>query len=414
MIRKNLILKLFEGFTMQRWNDQLRPTEFVEADKQAHALSLSYFLAKAAEKSEPVDMEELIEKTIFRYLERIVVTDIKPPVFQKIVADHHQYKELRKFVKETIFPYLYGLPEEFIKRFCHWCDTIDQETTLVDKIMDIARADATLWEFDLLKNTNPNAFGLVDLQEDMKRLKNKHLNIRTTLVTQLETKHIREENKEDLFTNENYSSYDQLISMFGQMRFQVRWAQLSREPKTTVLGHSFFVAVLSYFFSISADACKKRIYNNFFTGVFHDLPEVFTRDIISPLKTNIPGLGDMIKEIEHQEINKKFKMLIPDYLHEELFYFINDEFSNMTVENNVHVEHFGDIPKDKNEDKFNPRDGSLVRLADHLSAFVEADMALKNGSTALDFVNAKAKIIEKYFCKKISGLDVRPLFLDFQ
>ncbi|MGL4389223.1 MAG: HD domain-containing protein [Brevinema sp.] len=414
MIRKSLILKLFKGFTMQRWNDQLRPAEFVEADKQAHALSLSYFLAKAAEKSEPFPMEELIEKTIFRYFERIVITDIKPPVFKKIVANETQYRALRKFVKEKILPYLDGLPEDFIRRFTYWCDNINPEANLVDKIMNIARADATLWEFDLLKNSNPRAFGLIELEEDMKRLQNQHLDIRTTLVAQLETKHIRQENKQDLFSNENYSSYDQLVSMFGQMRFQIRWAQLHREPKTTVLGHSFYVAVLTYLFSLSTGACKKRIYNNFFTAVFHDLPEVFTRDIISPLKTNIPGLGDLIKGIEHEEVNKKFKMLIPEYFHQELFYFINDEFSNMTYENGQSVEHKGDIPKDKNFDKFNPRDGVLVRLADHLSAFVEADMALKNGSTAVDFINAKAKTIEKYSTKKIVGLDVKPLFLDFQ
>ncbi|MGL4394538.1 MAG: HD domain-containing protein [Brevinema sp.] len=414
MIRKSLILKLFEGFTMQRWNDQLRPAEFVEAEKQAHALSLSYFLAKAAEKSEAVDMQELIEKTIFRYLERIIITDIKPPVFKKITANEKQYKALREFLKDRMLPYLDGLPQDFIDRFVKWCDDINAQPTLVDKIMSIARADATLWEFDLLKNANPRAFGLLEIEQDMKSLHNKYLDLRTVLVSELETKHIRQENREDLFTDETYSSYDQLVSMFGQMRFQVRWAQLHREPKTTVLGHSFYVAVLTYLFSLSTNASKKCIYNNFFTAVFHDLPEVFTRDIISPLKTNIPGLGDLIKDIENEELNKKFKMLIPEYLHEELFYFISDEFANITIEDGDVVVHEGDIPQDKNQDKFNPRDGVIVRLADHLSAFVEADMALKNGSTAVEFINAKTRTIEKYSKNKISGLDLRPLFLDFQ
>lgn len=414
MIRKSLILKLFEGFTMQRWNDQLRPTELVEADKQAHALSLAYFLAKAAEKSEPVDMQYLIEQTIFRYLERIVVTDIKPPVFKKIISNETQHKALRKFVKETMLPYLEGLPRDFIDRFSQWCDNIHSSSNLVDKIMEIARADATLWEFKLLKNSNPMAYGLSELEEDMQRLQNIHIDLRKILVGQLETKHIRQENKDNLFSDENYSSYDQLVKMFGQMRFQVRWAQLHREPKTTVLGHSFFVAVLSYFFSICTTSCPKRIYNNFFTGVFHDLPEVFTRDIISPLKTNIPGLGDLIKDIEHEELNKKFKMLIPEYLHDELFYFIDDEFTNFTINDGQIISHKGDIPDQFNDDHFNPRDGVLVRLADHLSAFVEADRALKNGATSVEFINSKAKIIEKYSAVKIAGLDLRPLFLDFQ
>ena len=68
MIRKSLIVKLFDGFTMQRWNDQLRPTELVEADKQAHSISLAYFLARSIEDEEDINMQDLIEQYVFRYL----------------------------------------------------------------------------------------------------------------------------------------------------------------------------------------------------------------------------------------------------------------------------------------------------------------------------------------------------------
>lgn len=413
MIRKSLIMKLFDGFTMQRWNDQLRPTELVEVDKQAHSICLVYFLARVLEDEEQINMQELIEQCIFRYLERIIITDIKPPVLNRIKANETRYKALRKFVKETMLPYLDGLPDEFIQKFSFWCDHPEvNEDSLEHKLLDIARADATLWEFDLLKLANPEGFGLDDLANDMELLKNKHIELRRHLVRKLETKHIREENKINLFDNENYSSYGQLVKMFGQMRFQVRWAQLYRQPQTSVLGHSFYVAILSYFFSLLTNACPKRIYNNFFTGMFHDLPEVFTRDIISPLKTNIPGLGDLIKVIEREEMNKKFKRLIPECLREELFYFVDEEFLDFTVRDGKVVEHKESIVEEYNKDSFNPRDGTIVRLADHLGAYIEADMALNNGSTASEFIKAKEKIKDIYFKKKIAGLDVSSLFLD--
>lgn len=414
MIRKSLILKLFDGFTMQRWNDQLRPTELIEADKQAHALCLSYFLARAIEDEEKIDMQELIEHAVFRYLERIIITDIKPPVFKKIKANELQYKALRQFVKESMIPYLDGLPESFISRFSRWCDEPEISDTLVSRIDEIARTDATLWEFSLLKNANPNGFGLNEIAEDMQQLRNKHLALRRHLIAKLETKHIRQENKEDLFSDENYSSYSQLVKMFGQMRFQIRWAQLHREPKTSVLGHSFYVAVITYFLSLSAGLCPKRIYNNFFTGLFHDLPEVFTRDIISPLKTNIHGLDKLIKNIEQEEMDKKFKQLIPERLRAELFYFIDEEFTDFTIQNGEIITHINGIPNEFDHEQYHPRDGSLVRLADHLGAFVEADMALKNGATAADFINAKERIMENYSKKKIVGLDLKALFLDFR
>ena len=415
MIRKSLIVKLFDGFTMQRWNDQLRPTELVEIDKQAHAISLAYFLAKAIEDEEKIDMQELVESSVFRYLERIIITDIKPPVFSRIKADENQYKSLRVFVKESMLPYLDGLPVEFIQKFSYWCDNPNMYgDSLTQKIIEIAKADASIWEYELLKSANPGGFGMPEIASDMELLYNKHIELRRHLVAKLETRHIREENKINLFDNEDYSSYSQLVKMFGQMRFQVRWAQLYRQPPTAVLGHSFYVAILTYFFSLLSGACPKRIYNNFFTGVFHDLPEVFTRDIISPLKANIPGLGDLLKTIEHEEMNRKFKMLIPERLRTEMFYFVDDEFTDFTTQNNKTIEHPNGIEKEFNEDRFNPRDGTIVRLADHLAAYLEADMALNNGATASDFIKAKEKIRDTYSQKKIAGLDLASLFLDFK
>ncbi|KAA0242417.1 MAG: HD domain-containing protein [Candidatus Brocadia sp. AMX2] len=62
----------------------------------------------------------------------------------------------------------------------------------------------------------------------------------------------------------------------------MKWSRLHRIPRTSVLGHSLFVAILSYLFSLEIKACARRCVNNYFTGLFHDLPEVLTRDIISP------------------------------------------------------------------------------------------------------------------------------------
>lgn len=70
-------------------------------------------------------------------------------------------------------------------------------------------------------------------------------------------------------------------NLCGQLRFQIRWTQAPRIPATSVLGHMFIVATFAYFFSLSVDACTARANNNFFCGLFHDLPELLTRDIIS-------------------------------------------------------------------------------------------------------------------------------------
>ena len=415
MIHKSLVIKLFDGFTMQRWNDQLRPMELVEIDKQAHKMSLAYFLAKAVEKEEKIDFVHLIELGLFEYFERIVITDIKPPVFYKIKANEERYRALRAFVKNSMLPYLEGLPQDFIDRFCAWCDDIEPKDSLEEKILTLAHIDASTWEYELLHTANPHGYGMEDIRRDMESFHSKHMVVRRHLIQKLETRDQRMASKDNLYDDEDYSSYTQLVKMFGQMRFQVRWAQLHRVPKTSVLGHSYYVAMMTYLFSLSiANVCSKRLTNNFFTGLFHDLPEVFTRDIISPLKTNIPGLGDLIKEIEEEELEHKFKKLVPAPIAEELFYFIKDEFADCTFEDGEIKFHKEGLTADHNKNELSPRDGALVRFADQMAAFIEADTALRNGATASDFITAKGRIVEKYSDKEVAGLTFKSLFLDFR
>ncbi|MDE8731396.1 HD domain-containing protein, partial [Desulfovibrio desulfuricans] len=87
--------------------------------------------------------------------------------------------------------------------------------------------------------------------------------------------------------------------------FQVRWTQAPRIPATSVLGHMFIVASYAYCFSLAVDACPARANNNFFCGLFHDLPEVLTRDIISPVKQSISDLPKIIKEYEDKELVRR-------------------------------------------------------------------------------------------------------------
>jgi putative hydrolase of HD superfamily len=73
------------------------------------------------------------------------------------------------------------------------------------------------------------------------------------------------------------------MDLVGQLKFQQRWAQTPRIPETSVMGHTLIVAMLSYLCTCELAVCNKRIFNNYFAGLFHDLPEVLTRDIVSPV-----------------------------------------------------------------------------------------------------------------------------------
>lgn len=90
-----------------------------------------------------------------------------------------------------------------------------------------------------------------------------------------------------------------------QLRFQIRWADTPRVPETSVLGHMFLVAGYAYFFSLSLGACPARRVNNFFAGLFHDLPELLTRDIITPVKRSVNQLPSLLRAYELQELERR-------------------------------------------------------------------------------------------------------------
>ncbi|MCQ4908512.1 HAD family hydrolase, partial [Phascolarctobacterium faecium] len=65
--------------------DHIRPNGFTELDKQPHKMMILYVLAKYEEQDHQAKLNSrvLIEGGIFEFLHRIVLTDIKPPLFHE-------------------------------------------------------------------------------------------------------------------------------------------------------------------------------------------------------------------------------------------------------------------------------------------------------------------------------------------
>ncbi|MEK6622910.1 MAG: hypothetical protein AABZ13_10540 [Planctomycetota bacterium] len=117
MIRKALLLKIFSAAYMQRWNDQIRPIEFIELDKQAHKMVIAYFLGKFEEGDPGFRWLDIIEGGIFELLQRIVITDLKPPIFYKIKADAEKYRRLNEWVYQELECIISPLGADFCKSF---------------------------------------------------------------------------------------------------------------------------------------------------------------------------------------------------------------------------------------------------------------------------------------------------------
>ena len=85
MISKLFAQKMFDGFSIQRWNDRIRPIDLNEMDKSAFKMIIAYFIAKYEEqKGIEIDWNKIISAGFFEFLKKVALSDIKAPVHRKI------------------------------------------------------------------------------------------------------------------------------------------------------------------------------------------------------------------------------------------------------------------------------------------------------------------------------------------
>ncbi|MDR3291942.1 MAG: HD domain-containing protein [Methanobrevibacter sp.] len=390
---ERIIELFFKSANMQRWNDHIRPVNLVELDKQAHKITVAYIISKVEEsENNEINWIELINKFLFDFFYRIVLTDLKPPIFHKMMDKKEN--ELNQYVLSLIEPKLNNFNPDFADKFVKYLNS--NKDSIEDKILKASHYIATNWEFKIIYNSGPFIYGIDKTKKDIEKRIEEYYDLRGV---------------QKIFWDKKLNGF---IDLCGQLRFQKRWAYIPRVPETSVLGHMLMVAAMSYLFTISSikHPCNKRIYNNFFGGLFHDLPEVLTKDIVSPIKRSVEGLDELIKEYETYQMENEILPLIPESWGSELKYLTEDEFDNKIIEK-------GKIKKvvsigDFNQDKYSPIDGELIEVADKLSAYMEAIASIRYGITSKELENASKNIKDEFSSKKILNLNVKDVYKNIE
>ena len=399
MISQKFALKIFEAFSIERWNDMIRPFDMVEMDKSAERMVLAYIIGKYEENNKnKIDWHWMMYASLFDLLKKIALCDIKSPVQRRIKTEYPQ--ESVKLNEWVISQYEEFIDDKDLMQLFsdYMLGKFVPNTEITERVYRAAHKFSTKREFDMLSVVNEKE-RLVKIEKEINEDLQPYLDL-----TGLQL----------LFTKQK--PYDFLM-IVEQLRFQTRWNQTPRVPKTSVLGHCFFVAILTLLLQREngVKVCPKRLYNNFFCGLFHDLPEAVTRDIISPVKQATHGLPSVVKDIEDQIVGKDLLPLLEDFYKDEISYFTNDEFCNKVLVNGVSKEvSFEELNEKYNTDDFSPVDGKIVRLADHYSALLEADSSIKHGITSSHLRDGELNLLKMYPPSTvINGVDVGRLFSEF-
>jgi len=363
----SLIYNFFDAANLHRWNDHLKPTDLTELDKQAHKMVIAWVLAKfdGSEKEGKIDWKELIEHAMFSFLRRIILTDLKPQLFHRIIKEKE--KETNDFVIREFDERVPRIDKKFRERFVAYLNR--KSMSREDRIIKAAHYLATAWEFKLLYKANPTMFGIDRTKEEIDRQIKEYEDI--TGVKSL------------LFAKDTFD----FIDLCGQLRFQRRWAKVPRIPQTSVLGHMLLVANMMYLHDLDVGSDDGRIYKNYFSALFHDLPEVLTKDVITPIKTSIDGLDELLSEYEHEMISSTLLPLLPKEWHSEFLSLVSDPFKG--------------------------QEGKARKACDLLAAYMEAYVSECHGISSKALSNGKKELRAKLFSLD-TEIDVKGLVKELE
>lgn len=372
-LNADILYLLFNSANMHRWNDHMRPVDLTELDKQAHKAAIAWIIGKSEESAgRHVDWRTVIEHTLFSFIQRSVLTDLKPQVFHRISAERKG--PVNEFVLSEFDRLVPDSDPAFRERLAGYLGLSDDSEE--DRIIRAAHYLATRWEFNLIYDSNRSLYGIEQTRDEIK-----------SQIDQFK----------DLAGVQEFESRGNtfnFIDLIGQLRFQQRWAKTPRIPRTTVLGHSLLVADMMYLHDLDEGASDERIYNDFYTGLFHDLPEVLTKDVITPIKTSVNGLAAILEEYERDLVESRIMPLLKEEWRSEFAYMVYDPFADIDVEG------------------FGQRNGYDLKACDHMAAYMEAFVSRRYGITSSTLLEGERSIRDK-LVEKGSGIGAKNLLEDF-
>ncbi|MBE6524438.1 MAG: HD domain-containing protein [Thermoplasmata archaeon] len=374
-LNARILYMFFDSANMHRWNDHITPVDLTEMDKQAHKAAISWIIGKFEEQSGTViDWRKLIEHQMFSFIQRSVLTDLKPQVFYRISSERR--KEVNRFVFSEYDRLIPDSDPGFRQRFKDYLDS--DMGSIEDEIISAAHYIATRWEFNLIYDSNRSLYGIDITRQEIEDQVDQHKDL----------KGVRE------MATDRSATFN-FVDLIGQLRFQQRWARTPRIPKTAVLGHSLLVANMMYLYDLDKGVSDRQIYNDYYTGLFHDLPEVLTKDVITPIKVNVSGLAALLEDYEHDLIEEKIMPLIQSDWRDEFRFMVYDPFT------------------DVDDPEFGKRDGFNLKTCDMLAAYMEAHISICYGVSNSTLREGEKEIREKLLARE-KGIDTVKLIEDLE
>lgn len=154
------------------------------------------------------------------------------------------------------------------------------------------------------------------------------------------------------------------FAMFSRMKYIDRWALMRNTRKENLSEHTLEVAAIAHALAVISNEKHGTALNAeraALLGIYHDMPEIITGDMPTPIKYGNPQLKQAYKAVERETAAQLVSML-PDYMQES--------YKGFFVKDSADAQLW-----------------RLVKAADKISAFIKCTEEEKAGNT--EFNSAK-------------------------
>jgi putative hydrolase of HD superfamily len=122
-------------------------------------------LGKYEEKAgKSVDWDKLIQYSIFEFLRRIVISDIKSPIYREIKKNKAVFQKLNEYIYDHLKDKIKNEKnnkelEKYLFR--------EEGDDLTNKIINAAHNYSSFWEFQIVRTSNPNNFQNLSIETEL-------------------------------------------------------------------------------------------------------------------------------------------------------------------------------------------------------------------------------------------------------
>ena len=294
-MKDSLITALESMLALQRWNFLPRLETWVEAENAAYVTHLGYALGRASGMTQP-RIQCLLVRSLLKSLNKHYLTDISIDVRDKLKARNptawtnlidstavETSKLFPRKISSVLRKYLTDDPG-YLENFP---DNKKDAQNQIESLIRYAQYKVAHDECSVNAKVYHADYKMIinDLLERVEKIDNHEI-------------------YEKLLAG--HSSYFIAIKRLKYLR---RWNRINRLVATSVMGHTYLVAVLTIMFSLLCeDETTKNetfFYHAILRALFHDVPESLTGDIITPVKREIEKHDKTLLDDVEEELNQE-------------------------------------------------------------------------------------------------------------